>query len=407
MADLTGLKSLFSITQNQTDPRKPVILNLIPSDKNFKITDVVSSKVQLTWITKDVRFQNNTVESAFNIFPFDPSNLNSTMEGGMPVRVPAIGSLRTEELEGVPGQLAQLAGSVPIPIELQVNVSVRWIVTNERGEEIPEGPTTFTAPNGLDTSEVSLVFTPPIVEDNSDTSLQTITRYVYANVRLSAAGSSPVEFNIPEPIPNTPTGIPFVIPAIPIPKLAAFFLHPNFASGGEYGDGAVLIVVPNNSRLDNATAVMNTIHTLQSAISSLSAITELAAFFLGLTQLANALSVQTYTVFRKTDSINYLADITLIDRGVFGDDTEAEDELSSLIFIGPPGKKLSCSNERRNEIGEGQFELTVGPKLYVSVPTLHLSHPGTKPDGNEINIIKEPDNTPDHNFADLSSMRFL
>jgi hypothetical protein len=123
-----------------------------------------------------------------------------------------------------------------------------------------------------------------------------------------------------------------------------------------------------------------------------------------------ALQSQPNVVFRKADRINNFNNIDLIKRPWYSNDIEAEDELSSLVFVGARGKMAECFNDRDCDQGEGKFTLTVGPKLFVIVRNLHSKRPTSGPDGDEIVIdVVPPDGwfTADSFGDELSSMRFI
>ena len=167
MATLDTLQSLatsFSVLHNVTGPVSPgslVNLKLTPSALDLKITDIVPAELNLTWITKNVRFNNPTVEGLFDVDPFAPANLNGLINGGMPARVPIIGGVGFQDLQGVPGELAQLRGELPVVMEAPVKVTVQWTVLDENNAPIATG---FVAnPPGLNATEISLVFEAQII----------------------------------------------------------------------------------------------------------------------------------------------------------------------------------------------------------------------------------------------------
>ena len=73
----------------QVQPGVPICFRVTPTSVDAKATDVVAGALNLTWIAKNVRFNNATIEAAFAATPFDPTALNALITGGMPARVPA------------------------------------------------------------------------------------------------------------------------------------------------------------------------------------------------------------------------------------------------------------------------------------------------------------------------------
>jgi hypothetical protein len=80
----------------------------------------------------------------------------------MPARVPVVGNIvGTQELQGVPGLLEQVAGKLPIPVEVPVGVTVKWrVFAEDHTTELQEGATTFSAPTGTTSPQASFVFAP-------------------------------------------------------------------------------------------------------------------------------------------------------------------------------------------------------------------------------------------------------
>lgn len=387
----------------QVQPGVPICFSVTPTSVDVTATDVVAAPLNLTWITKGVRFNNAQIEPAMNVIPFVPAALNALIAGGMPVRVPVVGNLvGTEQMPGVPGDLGQLAGSLPVPTEVPVSVTVQWSVLDELGAPVAGG---FTAvPAGLDRAEVCLTFQPQVVELTNGMALPVVRRFLRARVTLSA-GATNHAFNLPD--------IPVTIPAIAVPTVISFFLHTNFAAANGDDDGAAFIVVPNNSPLRNLAQLQSVLNTVESAVSSVTSIAEFASFLLGLNQLSSALAAQPHVQFRVANSSNHynnFNNVTLIQRAWYENDTEAEDELSSLIFIGATGKAVECSNARNRGAGEGQFTLTIGPKFHATVNSLHSASPASGPDNTEIVINTAPPGGlfGTSSFGDeLSSLRFL
>ena len=401
---LQSLASSFGILHNVTGPVSPGIpinFKLTPSVIDLKVTDIVPADINLTWITKNVRFNNPTTESVFDTDPFVLSSVDALINGGMPARVPVVSTTISgfQDLQGVPGELAQLRGELPVATESPVTVSVRWSVLDENGDPIATG---FTAnPPTLNATEISLIFSAAIVELTNAMTIPLVNRKVRATVTLSV-GAVSHSFDLPD--------ISLTIPAIPVPSILAFFLHKNFAALNGDDDGAVFIVVPQDSPIQSFNQLQDILNTLESTVSSLTSIAEFAAFLLGITELTGALAAQPHIQFRKADSgnnFNNFNDVTLIHKflgWLFGwTNIEAEDELSSLIFIGPPNKQVQCFNARNRRTGEGEFDLTIGPKMHVIVRDLHSANPTAEPDGNELSVVVSTSSFGD----ELSSLHFV
>lgn len=159
-----------------------------------------------------------------------------------------------------------------------------------------------------------------------------------------------------------------------MPTVLALFLHPDFAPRSGSDDGAVLLVVPTSSPLGSAEALDPILADLASLAGTLGSIASLAGFATGLGALRSGLA-KPHVVFRKADQIDNLNDIDLIQRSLLENDTEAEDELSSLIFLGRPGRGAHCFNERGRRTGEGDFTVSAGASLIALIRDLHSISP--------------------------------
>ncbi|HEX2061443.1 MAG TPA: hypothetical protein VHK90_11950, partial [Thermoanaerobaculia bacterium] len=391
-------------------PGQPVRLSVVPSSAgDLRVTDLLDAPLRLTWITKQVRFSDHQIEPALAASPFDPLSIDALLTGGMPARVPVVGTfVGTENLPGTPGELVQLAGSFPIPVEVPVRLSIEWEVLDSDGATVlTEGPATFSAPGGMAAANLTVVFPPVTVELTSNLAAPLTRRFIRATITLSA-GSTTHSFTLPL--------IPLDLVAVPIPSVVVFFLHAQLAARSGDDEGAAFIVVPNDSPIHSVEALQSTLSTLQSTLSSLTSIAEMAAFLAGLTDLSNALSAQPHVQFRVADSSNNFDnfnDVTLKTHWMgwlFGwTNTEAEDELSSMIFLGPQRKTVRCFNDRARTPGQGSFDLTIGPKLHAIIRDLHSATPVSTPDGTEISVVGAPPGglfNPS-TFGDaLSSLRF-
>jgi hypothetical protein len=373
---LQNLASTFSAVRSgpqEVLPGQPVVVKLVPSSAaDLRVTDLLQGALSLTWISKDVRFEDHTIEPAMTADPFDPATIDTLLEGGMPARVPLVGGVGGfENLPGTPGQIAQLAGSFPVAVEVPIHLSVVWEVLDaDAATVLAEGSSTFTAPMGTTSPEVAFLFAPQTIELTNTLSIPVTRRFIRATVTLTA-GSTTHSFALPN--------IPVDVPAIPIPTVIVFFRHINFAAVSGDDDGAAFIVVPHNSPLKSAAELQDTLNTLESTLSSLRSVAELAAFLLGLSELTSALSAQPHVQFRVTNASNNFDNfnsVTLISG--FLNDIEAEDEMSSLIFIGPTRRQVRCFRDRNRQ--GSRFLLTIGSALHVIVRSLHSKSPISEPD---------------------------
>ena len=73
--------------------------------------------------------------------------------------------------------------------------------------------------------------------------------------------------------------------------------------------------------------------------------------------------------FVRTDALADLHTITLIERGVLANDIEAEDELSSLILLGPAARRARLFIRRDFDQAGGRLDVGVEDENIVLIPT--------------------------------------
>ncbi|HWH32530.1 MAG TPA: hypothetical protein VNU01_07645 [Egibacteraceae bacterium] len=394
---LQGVLDGLAIQLTGSDTPQPGALvgaKIVPPLGELDVTDVVEGDVSLTWLTKDVLFGNEELLGAPSV-----SAINSASTGGRP-EVTDLGSLVA--LPGVPGLVGQLAGTLPLSsgATVPVQATITWQVLDEDGRtELP--PSEYRIPGGANSPTVQVAFAPGTHElTGSGTIPAPRRRHLSATVTLTANG-------IPAG-PRTLPPVPVLVPSLPIPTVLAMFLHTNFQARSGDDDGAVLVVVPASSPLRSVQQLTSTLSTLQGVIGNLTAFGSFAAFALGLSELVGALSAQPHVQFRAADSIGNLNDITLIQRSWYENDTEAEDELSSLILIGREGRGVRCSNARGQDDDEGQFTVRTGSSLLAIIRSLHSASPAAE--GGTIVVDRAPPGgwwNPDQFGDELSSITFM
>ncbi|MDP8983116.1 MAG: hypothetical protein M3O35_21280 [Acidobacteriota bacterium] len=355
-------------------------------------TQLVQSAISLSWLTKNVRF-------------VDPDITHSNVLGGMPVtdlltlNIGAVTNGATSP-PGVPGVLGAINGTVQIPmdvtstVQLNVQVDARWVIRDEQGNVVSGqdlswsliNPDTSVAQQGtggdisvipgfaLDV--VSLVFNVLFVEALSFDAVNSIfpapivKRSIQASIQLRAGTASSGWVDL------LPVDVTLAV--IAIPTILMLFDNASYAN-----PGVGLIMVPANSPLDGSTittaltALNNTLTPFQNVLSVL-------GFIIGETApnatIGNAVSAaqNAQLTFQKTDGISDLSTIEWDNSGWFARD--AEDAISSLIMIGPPGRQAQCFNGR-GFVGssEGQMNVNVGSELLVEVPNLHSGSPQSNP----------------------------
>ena len=261
-----------------------------------------------------------------------------------------------------------------LPLPLPVTVEVKWTVLKNAGriqKPLPEG-TGFDATPNLDTNpaETGILFFPQLSEDV--TGAAATAKFT---IRVSVKGSVTVpitnETITVGPI-NLPD-IPVTIPVLLVPTIMAFFRHKNFQAAEGNKPGFALITVPLNSAIgqlqgasdlvgnngkltlleSQLATLVKSLNSVSSQVQALAALAgNLAVFLTGLRRLKSVLanSQMAIGLCPKGASDN-LNTITLIERGLFRNDIEGENEISSVITLGVTGQAIRCYNKRHFEIG--------------------------------------------------------
>lgn len=371
-------------------------------------SEVVDGAVDLSWRTKDVRFVNTDI-------------LDPNVTGGMPISdllTLNIGNVTNGPTSppGVPGVLGLLSGTVPVVSEVTqtlthaVTVEVRWRVRDESNAVVSDvewtvgggGPGLegtggqINPPVANALNPLNMVF-PVIFVELTGAPTPVARRSIQASVRLSAGSVSTGFVDLPP--------LDVMLPVIPVPTLLLLFQHKNF-------EGIVLAVVPAGSPLTQGT-ISAALDTLKAAIDPIDDVLTVLSFVFGEIDTVKGILASAKIVFRKADEIDNLDDIDL-ESGLIND-TEAEDELSSLILFGPPRRQARCFNAQDFSDSEGQMNVTVGAELIVEVADLHTGSPASMPPG-RVSVPRTPTGTrwdgldPWHDITgfgdEFSSIRF-
>lgn len=380
---LVALAQQFTVAQTGGGATLQKAFQLNIGQRSLTVTDLVTATeiqqaaVDLQWRTKHVRFVNTDITDAATV-------------GGMPIPdllTTLINTATTGQTSppGVAGVLGALTGTVPIPIDvtnevsLAVEVLARWRILDENGDLLSD--VTWRTGNAANMTLVggtggeifpplarsldvmNLVFPAVFVEMLELGASVTATRRVQVSVRLQAGGTSTDWMDLP-PLDVT-------IPAVAVPSISIFYEDKDFG-------GLVFIVVPATSPLTKelvAQALMDLKIALDPLVVTLSLLSLITSL---LDPIRTALDSAKVT-FRKANQIGNLNDIDL-DTGIL-DDTEAEDELSSMTLIGPPRRRMECYNARDLSTSEGQMNVTVGAELIVRVSDLHTAAVSSVPIG--------------------------
>jgi hypothetical protein len=377
------------------------------------VTEIQQGPIDLLWMTKDDRFTTPAIENQDPVggLPItDLLTLNIANVTNGPITPP-----------GVPGLLGTLSGTLPIPITnnqaitTPVEFRVRWRIIDEHGNTTPDvtwkvgsGGTGLEGSGGdifplagHERDAITLLFPVLFVEETIPPQVVG-ERRILASIRLTAGGFSTGWINLP------PVTVP--LPVVPVPTIIMFFQNKNL-------DGRVFIVVPSNSPLGSS-GVGQKLEDLGALLEPLRGTLAVLGFFIdGLPEITGALDGKPVT-FRNADAIPNLDDIVW-NTGFINND-EVEDEISSLIMVGPPGRAAELFNDRDYKVDQGQVVVSPGSELFVRITDLHTASPVSQAGSGEslgsVVVVKPPDGRrwgffwshKIETFGDeLSSLRFL
>jgi hypothetical protein len=413
----------FGLTTPPRDVSLPDIGALLPATETI-VTSIAPGSLDLRWVTKDVRFDNTNI-------------LNEVTVGGMPVSdfilatsviATSIGTATNGATNppGVPGLLGHVSGTIPLvlqrtertqPPQPPINASVRWRIRDERGAIVPVSwsipgvasgtggeilrtlgalPLTMPPPN------LTLTF-PLLFTEMSTRALPLPQRSIEVAIRLEVPtlGITSGWVDLPP--------VTITLPAIPIPSIAVF------TEGLDFG-GRVLVVVPSGSPFTTISEMTTALTSLVATLTPLPSIPGLSIFlsqFAPTGSITMALATPS-VLFQVADSMPFMRNATW-NRGWLQtnvvDAANAEDSISAIALIGPPGRTIECFNAREFAPHEGQINITTGAGIMTTIRDLNSASPPCDPPGN-ISIPRPPGgsywfhsiNTFDN---ELSSMRFV
>lgn len=366
-----------------------------PLPGQIDIAEILTGTLDATFITKDVRFAGFKPEDALT-----PAALGTSIISGQPLT-------GTPVATGVNGLLGQLTGKIPMlsQTKVPVQLEVVWSVQDEHGQPLAQDkwniskgvPVTEGDVPKVKGTEIAIAFKPVVAElTTTDPVPAPVRSQLVATVKLTA-----LTFEHSVSLP----AVPVLIPALLIPKLLAAFRHADFAPTSGDDDGFVFLMVPGNSPLRSVEQLKTTLATLQETVTTLKAFAEFAAFLLKLDILGRGVTASPYFSFAAADAVSDLNDITVIQNDLLTDDIELEDEISSMIFIGPPGKLVHWFCEEDFDHDDGDLTVAVGEQLFTLVRTFDSAHPVSDPP-DKVHVITPADNT-GGSFNDfMSSVRF-
>ncbi|MFJ9828934.1 hypothetical protein ACIRSU_31860 [Streptomyces sp. NPDC101160] len=366
-----------------------------PLPGQIDIAEILTGILDATFITKDIRFAGFKPEDALT-----PTALGNSIIGGQPLA-------GTPVATGVNGLLGQLTGKIPMlsQTKVPVQLEVVWAVQDEHGQPLAQDkwniskgvPVTEGDVPKVKGTEIAIAFKPVVDE-------LTTTNPVPAPVRCQLVATVKLKALTFEHSVSLPA-VPVLIPALLLPKLLAAFRHEDFAPKAGDDDGFVFLMVPGNSPLRSLDQLKSTLATLQETVTTLKSFAEFATFLLKLDVLGRGITASPYFSFTAADAVPDLNEITVIQNDIFTNDIELEDEISSMIFIGPPGKLVHWFCEQDFDHDDGDLTVTVGEQFFTLVRTFDSANPVSDPP-DKVHVIT-PADTSNHSFNDfMSSVKF-
>jgi len=358
----------------------------------LEVTEMLTRTLSLEWVGKDVRFFNPDLL---------PQPLRASLQAPGQIIRQAIGIAPVRQLiqlfaPGTKGTLSQIAATLQTPISSPVAVSFswRWTVTDSAGATVNSGQG-FISPEGVNVPQTSFVLKPPVrAIEEKDFAPEAYS--IRGSARLQAGAIDTGWLDFP--------ALPFLVQPLQVPTVLALFVNRNFQNFADDTEGAVLVMLPEDSPLHAVSAVTQTLNTVGTALQAIGTLLSLFPLGAAAGTITAPISNATYTSIAVQDDIANLNDWTLIQREWFENDTEAEDEISSLILVGVPGTRVRLYNARDFGSNEGVLEVTTGPEGYVLIRNLDAADPATEPAGRANVVNPSSWNT----FRDtFSSVRFV
>jgi hypothetical protein len=426
---LTALGQALSVVRDGSGPLQPgqlVRLHIEPKNLDLKVPVLLDGQLDLSFLTKSVRFSDAAFPAqALLDYLQDPATIlggmpvpelevpmqGPTLPGAIPmgvqvnvtggggaflpprvatpapdVQLPAMAApppSPENALSGVPGVLGELAGSIPIPALVPVQLDVTWTVTALNGSPVASGDFDRIG-NGTDVlflfygSLEELTSAPPTPK----------TFLVHATVTLTLPGTAPVSVDLP--------AVPLVVPPIPIPTLMLLSNKTKFGvdSIADDDDNARMVMVPGNSRIHDLASLTTALNDTVGLIGQLTAIPNPPFWSFGLLgtlgtliDLVNSyaptgdrfpLPVVQSDVVGDTSSIKFSS-------STFGTD-DFDDEDEAVLLIGIPATKLSLTTD--DDLGGDRMDIFTGTEMFVIVEDL----------GNPLDFKPQPLQSPPQDY---------
>ncbi|MFZ5477975.1 MAG: hypothetical protein ACOZNI_14470 [Myxococcota bacterium] len=401
---LAALQSSFTLQRVGTGPLRPgepIDLALTSPDASLRVPVLTTGDLDLTLITKQVTFLDKD--------PVDPDALRDPvanlaalgLDAGIPARVlkDATGTfpLTVESIGSagsVAGALTQIAGTVPIAVEVPVSFSVEWSVTrDDTGETAPVVPSTGT--------QVGTTLPVSSAELDASLALPLVAWTVRATVTLSAGGVAGAPFTL---------SLPLVVPAVPTLTAAIAVQHPGLAATRDGEPGWAFVAVPEASpirALDDLLDVLALATDLLAGLPPLTPWTSVANGYAAILTLLETIGKGNVPLVR-ADEIPKFRDIKWGPSGPF--DRNANNDVGSVAMLGADGARTRWFKDDKLAEKSGDFTLETGASLHALVPDLARDEPDVSPADATLTVgthANDPVGVPKFFYHCLSSLKFV
>jgi hypothetical protein len=315
---------------------------------------------------------------AGNVTP-PTTNVTPTPVGSSPAALPDMPPLApntpdaNDVLSGVPGLLGQIGGSIPVLMNAPVTLSVMWKVQRRQRIRSPRPPpkyrfidlvpgTDFLAPGGLVGLAIDLIFAPSFTEYGQEISTPI---FVSAIVTLDAGAESiTISPTTTPPLPR----LSVTRLDVGIPRVAAMFRHAGFAARDGDDSGFVFVMVPGAYAFAAFDQLAPVLQQLQTTLGTLNNFVHIVSFLTGLGSLLDAVAAlpqsATAIQFRATDKVDDLENIEF-DPGF--SPLDADDSISSIIFLGISGSVFDLFGDSGCQAGHHEIVLTTGSEMWAAL----------------------------------------
>lgn len=346
------------------------------------------------------------------------STLNGTLTGT------TAGTIRGTIQGKATGTVATIAHfRERVPIGLKVKWSFEYLDRPEPNELVP-GRDFLSSDRDVTGLALSILFKPPIMEMRMRPRLPQRVR-----VTATVTASGPSIVSPPGPLMlaaslNPKATATFTLPdllllPVELPTFLALFRLEDFkpyATDGvdiqanplaEVHEGFVLIIYPDNCPVPASLETLNgMLQRVDEVLAPLRSLVGMATFLDELSILRKSVAAQPMmrivgAPVRKFNDIHMNVETFGFD--VLNQDRRPDNRVSSLIFVGQPGRQVHCFRHHNFEPGDGAFTITLPDTMFVKIRSLKIGNAAM----NDIDGVTVTNDTEDNFDDNMSSAIYL